>query len=93
MRREGGEGGRGRRGGRGGGGKEGGGGGGEETPYFMTSHTQTIKLSAVEKLTRHVDSSQLTNDVGGFLPYRHDQWLSLRQVSRQALVGEWRGTC
>ncbi len=41
---------------------------------------QTIKLSAVEKLTRHVDGSQLTEDLGGFLPYNHTQWLSLRQV-------------
>ena len=42
---------------------------------------QTVKVSNIEKLTRYVDGSQLTNDLGGFLPYDHDQWLTLRQVS------------
>ena len=41
---------------------------------------QTVKVSGVEKLTRYIDGSQLTSDFGGFLPYDHNQWLSLRQV-------------
>ena len=44
------------------------------------SLAQTVKLSVVEKLIRHVESSQLTNDLGGFLPYNHDQWIKLRLV-------------
>ena len=46
--------------------------------HFVCS--QTIKLSVVEKLIRHVESSQLTSDLGGFLPYNHEQWIKLRLV-------------
>ena len=38
-------------------------------------------LSVVDKLIRHVESSQLTFDLGGFLPYNHKEWIQLRMVS------------
>ena len=38
-------------------------------------------LSVVDKLIRHVESSQLTSDLGGFLPYNHEEWIELRLVS------------
>ena len=41
---------------------------------------QTVMLSAVEKLIRHVDTRQLTSDLGGFLPYDHEEWIKLRLV-------------
>ena len=51
------------------------------THSLTHTHTQTVKLSSVEKLIRHVESSQLTADLGGFLPYNHDEWIKLRLVS------------
>lgn len=51
------------------------------------SPPQTVKVSSVEKLTRYVEGSQLTSDFGGFLPYDHNQWLSLRQVRMVKLTG------
>lgn len=45
------------------------------------THTQTVMLSVVDKLIRHVESSQLTSDLGGFLPYNHEEWIELRLVS------------
>lgn len=43
--------------------------------------SQTVMLSVVDKLIRHVESSQLTFDLGGFLPYNHKEWIQLRMVS------------
>ncbi|CAI8027448.1 Kalirin, partial [Geodia barretti] len=38
----------------------------------------TIMLSEVDKLKRHIDPSQVTFDLGGYLPYSHDDWIKLR---------------
>uniref|UniRef100_A0A1I7W4X0 CRAL-TRIO domain-containing protein n=1 Tax=Loa loa TaxID=7209 RepID=A0A1I7W4X0_LOALO len=37
-----------------------------------------IQMISVEGLTRYVDSSQLTRDLGGSLLYDHDEWLETR---------------
>ena len=49
--------------------------------YTVHVHAQTVMLSVVDKLIRHVESSQLTFDLGGFLPYNHKEWIQLRLVS------------
>ena len=40
-------------------------------------------LSEVDKLKRHIDPSQVTFDLGGYLPYSHDDWIKLRYVSTE----------
>jgi len=57
------------------------------TPAHIT-HTQTVMLSVVDKLIRHVESSQLTSDLGGFLPYNHEEWIELRLVSHATSLHE-----
>ena len=42
---------------------------------------QTITLSSMDKLLRHIEESQLTSDLGGFLPYNHNEWITFRLVS------------
>ena len=42
---------------------------------------QTMMLADVDKLKRHIDSSQVTFDLGGYLPYNHDDWIKLRWVN------------
>lgn len=37
-------------------------------------------LSDVSKLKRHIDPSQVTFDLGGLLPYNHEDWIKLRWV-------------
>ena len=41
---------------------------------------QTIMISDVDKLKRHIDPSQVTFDLGGYLPYNHEEWIKLRWV-------------
>jgi len=48
----------------------------------------TVMLSVVDKLIRHVESSQLTSDLGGFLPYNHEEWIELRLVSHVTSLHE-----
>ena len=37
-------------------------------------------ISDVDKLKRHIDPSQVTFDLGGYLPYNHEEWIKLRWV-------------
>lgn len=54
------------------------------TPHaYVCLLLQTIMLSDVDKLKRHIDSSQVTFDLGGYLPYNHDDWIKLRWVRLQ----------
>ena len=54
--------------------------------YILTilccSCLQTITLSSMDKLLRHIEESQLTSDLGGFLPYNHKEWITFRLVSK-----------
>lgn len=43
-------------------------------------------MISVEGLTRYVDSSQLTRDLGGSLLYDHDEWLETRMVISHLLL-------
>ena len=38
-------------------------------------------FSSVEELHAHIDRDQLTEDVGGSLPYNHQEWIQHRAVS------------
>lgn len=38
-------------------------------------------LNSVSDLQGYIDKSQLTEDLGGTLEYRHSQWISHRTVS------------
>ena len=52
------------------------------TPCILScSCLQTITLSSMDKLLRHIEESQLTSDLGGFLPYNHKEWITFRLVS------------
>lgn len=48
--------------------------------HILCCLLQTVKLSSADKLIRYVENSQLTSDLGGFLPYNHEHWLKLRLV-------------
>ena len=49
--------------------------------FIILSCLQTITLSSMDKLLRHIEESQLTSDLGGFLPYNHKEWITFRLVS------------
>ena len=40
----------------------------------------TITVSSKDKLSEHISNSQITSDLGGFLPYSHSEWIKLRKV-------------
>ena len=44
--------------------------------------TQTTNVSSLDKLTQFIDPRQLTFDLGGSLPYNHEEWIALRMVSQ-----------
>ena len=41
---------------------------------------QTVLLASPMKLNRFIEASQLTEDLGGFLPYDHNEWLDVHLV-------------
>ena len=42
---------------------------------------QTTLLSSSSKLHQFVEDSQLTQELGGTLPYNHNRWIDTRLVS------------
>eukprot|EP00118_Oscarella_pearsei_P005439 m.25044 g.25044 ORF g.25044 m.25044 type:complete len:4584 (+) comp28725_c0_seq1:98-13849(+) len=48
---------------------------------------ETFLLSSPSKLGRHIEMSQLTEDLGGYLPYDHTHWIETRQNYDQFLIG------
>lgn len=47
--------------------------------YFFL--LQIIMLNSISELHGYIDKSQLTEDLGGTLEYRHSQWINHRTVS------------
>lgn len=40
---------------------------------------EVVNLATVEKLYKYVERNSLTPDLGGFLPYDHEEWIRMRQ--------------
>lgn len=49
--------------------------------FYHPSILQTIILSSPSKLTKYLDTSQLTEEFGGSFDYNHQEWLQNRLVS------------
>lgn len=49
--------------------------------YIIFLLLQIVLLSSISDLQGYIDKSQLTEDLGGTLEYRHSQWISHRTVS------------
>ena len=47
---------------------------------------QPLAVSSIEKLSQYVDQRQLTFDLGGTLPYNHEEWIQLRLVRESYAV-------
>ena len=52
---------------------------------FFFVHLQTTIVSDEMDLYNHVDKSQLTADLGGYLQYSHQAWIRFRKVNHSAL--------
>ena len=56
--------------------------GSSHTLTILPNSQQTIILSSTNKLSQFADDLQLPEELGGTLPYNHDDWLQRRTVSR-----------
>ena len=50
--------------------------------YFICCFLQTTLLSSSSKLHQFAEESQLTQELGGTLPYDHNRWINTRLVSQ-----------
>ena len=48
---------------------------------FVCLFVQSVTVSSLDKLAQYIDPRQLTFDLGGSLPYSHEEWILLRLVS------------
>jgi hypothetical protein len=51
-------------------------------PSFFTLFLQVVVCNCVEELHENVEKSQLTADLGGEIPYSHQEWIQQRVVSK-----------
>lgn len=44
--------------------------------------------NTLEELHEYIDPGQLTEDLGGLIPYDHDRWMEQRMVSDACLAAQ-----
>lgn len=47
----------------------------------MIDILQVVVCSCLEELHQRIDTSQLQSELGGYLPYHHQEWIDTRVVS------------
>jgi hypothetical protein len=52
----------------------------------LQSFVQVVVCNCVEELHENVEKSQLTADLGGEIPYCHQEWLQQRVVSKVKIL-------
>jgi hypothetical protein len=53
--------------------------------FYIVSFVQVVVCNCVEELHENVEKSQLTADLGGEIPYCHQEWIQQRVVRRSKM--------